>query len=169
MDEGLGSVFVKTLMGSNMYIRVTSCEINCNTRVTMDNSFSVLFAYAFASGLDTSRARTRRMLFLFYFSFHRFTSAHCPPLNFSGSYIGGTSQRTKTFYQEGRCMLLGGFEPSIWWVWTGYKGWWGQGYFGNDLCLKRHVQHMWPNFHLNWRVSGWMVFIATRWQIRRLI
>jgi len=87
MGEGLDSVFVKTLMGSNLYIRVTSYEINCNTRVTMDNSLSVLFAYAFASGLDTSRAGTRQ-IFFFSFSFHRFTSAHCLSLNFFGGYIG---------------------------------------------------------------------------------
>jgi hypothetical protein len=67
MDEGLDSVFVKTLMGSNMYIRVTSCEINCNTLVTMDNSLSMLFAYAFANGLDTSQAGTRRIFFFLFF------------------------------------------------------------------------------------------------------
>jgi hypothetical protein len=104
----------------------------------------------------------------FFFPFlstdSRQPTAH-PSISPVAILVVGTSQRTKTFYQEGRCMLGGGFEPSIWWVWTGYKGWWGQGYFGNDLCLKRLVQHTWPNFHLNWRVSGWMIFIATRWQV----
>jgi hypothetical protein len=65
----------------------------------------VLFAYKFASGLDTSRAGTRRMIFFFVsFSFYRFTSAHCPSL------------KKETFYQEGRCMLRRRFEPGIWWV-----------------------------------------------------
>jgi hypothetical protein len=109
MDKGLDSVFVKSLMGSNMYIRVTSCEINCNTWVTMDNSLSLLFVYAFASGLDTSRAGTR-LTFFFSFSFRRFTSAH-PSISPVAILVAGTSQRTKTFYGEGRCMLHEGFEP----------------------------------------------------------
>jgi hypothetical protein len=116
MGEGLDSVFVKTLMGSNLYIRVTSYEINCNTRVTMDNSLSVLFAYAFASGLDTSRAGTRQIFFFPFLSTDSRQPTAYPSISSVAILVVGTSQRKKTFYQEFRCMLRGGFELGIWWV-----------------------------------------------------